>query len=185
MSEAMERFPVAGAPDTERYIDPSARLGFGCLVWRWANVLADVVIGNRVMIGSGTEIGRGSRIGEGTRIQAHCFFPSNSLIGEYVFVGPGVVCTDDRYPRVSLGSNGYHPEPPVIESFASIGAGAVLMPGVHIGRGARIAAGAVVTRDVPTAGAVRGVPAQAFIPGGGWSPSFDFYQPPAAARAEG
>lgn len=90
------------------------------------------------------------------------FIPSNAKIGSDVFVGPNVTMTDDRYPRTLKEGETYKAEPPVIEDGASIGAGAILLPGVRIGKNARVAAGAIVTRDVMDGGAVIGAPAKTF-----------------------
>ncbi len=152
------------------FVDRSARIGCGVKVWHCARVLADVVLGDDVMIGGGTEIGRGSIIGNGTRIQANCFLPSHSQIGARVFIGPNVVFTDDRYPCVHLPNDPpYVAMPPVVEDHASIGAGAVILPGVRIGRGARVAAGAVVTEDVPAFTMALGVPAREKPVPEGWT----------------
>jgi UDP-2-acetamido-3-amino-2,3-dideoxy-glucuronate N-acetyltransferase len=143
------------------HIEGSALIGAGSKVWWYAVVLQDVRIGVNCSIGSHTEIGRGSRIGDQTRIGAQCFLPPNSVVGCSVFIGPGVVFTDDRFPRIHTPEEPpYHAEPPVIEDGANIGAGAVILPGVRIGRKAFIAAGAIVTRDVPAGGHVRGQPAR-------------------------
>lgn len=140
-------------------IHPSAKIGARSVVWANVGILAGVVVGEDVSIGRGSEIGRGSHIGDGTRIGWNCFFPPNASLGKRVFVGPGVVCCDDRHPKVG-GDAPYHAEPPVIGDDASIGAGSVLLPGVRIGRGANIGAGAVVTKDVPVGAHVRGEPAR-------------------------
>ena len=140
------------------FIDPSAILPATSTVWHYAVVLAKVRIGESVSIGSGCEIGRGTIIGDRTRIGAHVFLPPNTTIGADVFVGPGVVCTDDKHPR--CGNSDYIAEPPMIEDGASIGAGAVLLPGVRIGKNARVAAGAIVTKHVPADGHVLGFPAR-------------------------
>lgn len=142
-------------------IHPSAVIGSGSTVWHFAVVLQDVVIGTYCSIGSGTEIGRGTTIGDRSRIGAQVFFPPNTRIGMNVFVGPGVKCTDDRHPVVSLAGPGYIAEPPTIGDFASIGANATILPGVRIGARARIGAGAIVSKDVPADGHVRGEPARA------------------------
>lgn len=143
------------------FVDPSAKVPASTSVWHFARVLADVVIGQHCSIGGGTEIGRGSTIGDYSRIGANCFLPPNAKIGQYVFVGPGCVFTDDRYPRVPApGDPPYDARPPIIEDGASIGAGAVILPGIRIGMGARVAAGSVVTHDVAPGTVVKGSPAR-------------------------
>lgn len=143
-----------------RYIDATAIVPSTTLAqcWHFCRILADVVMGEHCSVGGGTEIGRGSRIGDHSRIGANAFLPPNSRIGRYVFVGPGVVFTDDKHPRIPApGDPPYDAQPPVVDDGASIGAGCVILPGVHIGAGARIAAGTVVTKDVPAGKTVRGV----------------------------
>lgn len=141
-------------------IAASARLGERSVVWHFSTILSDVVIGDDCSIGSHAEIGRGSSVGDRSRISAMVFLPSFSRIGSDVFIGPGVIFTDDRYPRTLKPGETYRAEPPVVEDGASIGAGSVILPGVTIGAGALIAAGSVVTRDVPAQGHVRGEPAR-------------------------
>lgn len=140
------------------FIDPSATYQAGTVIWHYSVVLAKVRIGADCSIGSGCEIGRGTIIGDRTRIGAHVFLPPNSTIGSDVFVGPGVTCTDDKHPRA--GNADYIAEPPIIEDGACIGAGAILLPGVRIGANARVAAGAIVTKDVIADSHVLGFPAR-------------------------
>jgi acetyltransferase-like isoleucine patch superfamily enzyme len=159
MLELYQRDKLGAIPSVQMcFIDPSATVGVGTKVWHYSCVLADVVLGDSVNIGSGCEIGRGSTIGNRTRIGAHVFLPPNSTVGADVFIGPGVICTDDKHPR--CGNSDYIAEPPIIEDGASVGAGAVLLPGVRIGRNARVAAGSLVTKDVPDDGHVLGFPAR-------------------------
>jgi len=139
-------------------IDPTAKIGARTKVWHWTVILADVEIGEDCNIGSMVEIGRGCKIGSGTRIGSGVFLPPNSIIGRNVFIGPGTIMTDDRYPVVR--NPGYNAEPPIIEDSASIGASAVLLPGVRIGYRAQVGAGAVVTRNVDAGAIVRGEPAR-------------------------
>jgi acetyltransferase-like isoleucine patch superfamily enzyme len=141
------------------FIDPSARIGGGTKVWHFAVILQDVVIGENCSIGSHAEIGRGCIIGDGTRIGKGVFLPPDSIVGDHVFIGPNSVFTDDRYPKA--GNRDYVAEPPRICDFAAIGAGAVILPGIVIGSHAMIGAGAIVTRNVPEYGMVRGEPARA------------------------
>lgn len=140
------------------FIDGTATIGDGSTVWHFAVVLADAVIGNDVSIGSGAEIGQGTVIGDNSRIGSGVFLPSNSVVGRNVFIGPRACFTDDRMPYVN--HDDYLAEPPVLRDGCSVGAGAVVLPGVMIGENARVGAGAVVTRNVPPHSLVRGEPAR-------------------------
>jgi UDP-2-acetamido-3-amino-2,3-dideoxy-glucuronate N-acetyltransferase len=114
-------------------------------VWQFAHVMNGASIGEHASVGACTEIGRFSRIGDHTRIGYGCFLPNHTQVGSRVFIGPRVVMCDDKHPR---SGRTYKPAPPVIEDDVSIGAGAVILPGVRLGRGCIVGAGAVVTRDV-------------------------------------
>jgi len=142
------------------FIDPTAKLGKNVKVWQFASVLKDAVLGDNVQIGANAEIGRGSVIGENSRISHGVFLPSNSQIGKNVFIGPSVVFTDDKNPV--CGNTNYIAQPPVLEEWASVGAGAVILPGVRIGKGALVGAGAIVTHDVPEGTIVKGNPARIY-----------------------
>ncbi len=101
------------------------------------------------------EIGTGVVIGENCIISAHTFIPPCVTIGNDVFIGPGVVFTNDKYP----------PGPKdkwlstFVEDGVSIGAGVVILPGVTIGRGSKIGAGSVVTHDITYSDWIYGNPA--------------------------
>lgn len=150
-------------------VDHTAEVGEGSTIWANAGILAKCKIGRNVSIGRGAEIGRASIVGDNTRIGWGSFFPPNSQIGRDVFVGPGVICTDDKHPTIHRPwEPPYHAQPPVIGDGAAIGAACVILPGITIGTGARIAAGSVVTKDVPPYTAVRGGPARFFDPPPAW-----------------
>ena len=85
-------------------------------------------------------------IGEDCKIQAFAYIPDNVRIGNNVFIGPGVIFTNDKYPPSGGTWKGYPPTE--VKNGASIGAGAIILPGVTIGISARVAAGAIVTKDV-------------------------------------
>lgn len=143
-------------------VDPEARFGKNCTVWQYATICAGTVIGEDCVIGSCVWIGRNCRIGKGVRFNHGCFIPNGTIIEDFVFLGPHVTLTDDKRPLA--GNKKYKAEPPVISEWASIGAGAVILPGVKIGAGAMIGAGAVVTRDVAASVVAIGMPARAMVP---------------------
>lgn len=140
------------------FIDPTVKQGKNVRVWQFATVLKDVVLEDNVQVGACAEIGRGSVVGEGTRIGHGVFLPPNSRVGKNCFIGPSVTFTDDKNPV--CGNAEYHAQPPTMEDWSSIGAGAVILPGVTIGEHALVGAGAVVTKDVPPHAIVKGNPAR-------------------------
>lgn len=113
-------------------------------------------IGDNCLIGPFVEIQKEVKIGKNTRIQSHSFICSKVTIGENVFIGHGVVFINDRYPPR------YEPEfweEIIIEDDVAIGSNATILP-CKIGKGALIAAGSVVTKDVPPKKIVAGNPAR-------------------------
>lgn len=96
------------------------------------------------------------RFGNGVRIMSHVYIPSRTWFGDNVFVGPGVTFLNDRLPgRVEIMTT---PKGATIEDDVMIGGGCTIMPGVMIGERSFIAAGAVVTKDIPPRSFVVGVP---------------------------
>jgi acetyltransferase-like isoleucine patch superfamily enzyme len=100
-------------------------------------------IGDRTAIGTATVIDGNTSIGNDVSLQSMVYIPTNTTIGDHVFIGPNAVLTNDRYPP-SGSLKG-----PIIKTGAAIGANATILPGVCIGEGALVAAGSIVTRDVP------------------------------------
>jgi acetyltransferase-like isoleucine patch superfamily enzyme len=113
-------------------------------------------IGSRVAVGTATIIEGDTTIGSDVRIQSAAFIPTHTTVGPGVFIGPHAVLTNDRYPPSG------HPElrGPVLLDRSVIGANATVLPGIVVGEGACVAAGAVVTRDVPPGKLAIGVPAR-------------------------
>jgi acetyltransferase-like isoleucine patch superfamily enzyme len=114
------------------------------------------VAGDHVVIGTNTVIDGTVSIGNFVKIESNCYIPTHTTIGSRVFFGPGVTLTNDRYP-LKLRDE-YVPQGPVIEDGVTLGGGVVVLPGVRIGHDSFVAAGAVVTKDVPPLSLVRGVP---------------------------
>jgi acetyltransferase-like isoleucine patch superfamily enzyme len=113
-------------------------------------------IGDHVTVGTGTTIDGNVQIGSYVKLESHVYIPTHAQIGSYVFIGPGAILTNDRYPLRRRDE--YEPTGPILEDSVTIGAGAVVLPGVRVGKGSIVAAGAVVTRDVPEWSMVVGVP---------------------------
>lgn len=119
-------------------------------------IRAEVTAGDRVVIHHKCTLEGRIRIGSGVKIMAHVYIPSTTEIGNRVFIGPGTTFLNDRHPmRRAAPVAG-----PRIEEHVTIGGGVTVCPGLCIGRGAFIAAGAVVNRDVPPGVLARGVPAR-------------------------
>lgn len=128
--------------------------------------LYDCTIGAGTRIGTFVEIQKGAVIGERCKISSHCFVCEGVTIEEGVFLGHGVMFTNDLYPR-ALAETGelqtdadWLLEHTLVKRGASIGSNAVILPGITIGEHALVGAGSVVTRDVPDDAIVAGVPAR-------------------------
>lgn len=141
------------------------RLGAGAAVGPWCN-LYGCEVGDATRIGPFVEVQRGARIGARCKVGSHSFVAAGTVIEDEVFVGHSVQFCNDRYPR-SVNERGepkgppdWTLEPPLVRRGASIGSGAVVLPGVTVGEGAVVGAGAVVTRDVPAGETVAGNPAR-------------------------
>ena len=102
-------------------------------------------IGNNVSVGSSSIIEGKCKIGNNVSIQSMVYIPTDVTIEDNVFIGPNSVLTNDKYPP----RGGKNLLGPVIRKGASIGANSTILPGISIGSGSLVAAGAVVTRDVP------------------------------------
>jgi UDP-2-acetamido-3-amino-2,3-dideoxy-glucuronate N-acetyltransferase len=139
--------------------------GDGVVVFSFVN-LYGCRIGDGSRIGPFVEIQRDAAVGARCKVSSHSFVCTGVVLEDEVFVGHGVVFTNDRHPRATTdegalkGDADWSLEPTLVRRRASIGSGAVVLAGVTIGEGATVGAGAVVTRDVPAGGVVAGNPAR-------------------------
>jgi acetyltransferase-like isoleucine patch superfamily enzyme len=123
-------------------------------------------IGDETKIGTFVEIQKNSIIGKRCKISSHSFICEGVEIADEVFIGHGVLFTNDNYPRATTMEGLVQAEPdwellPTrVRRRASIGSNATILPGITIGENAMIGAGAVVTRDVPDYAIAVGVPAR-------------------------
>lgn len=143
-----------------------AEIGEGSSVWHLAQVREGAVLGANCVIGRGAYIGTGVELGDNCKVQNYALVYEPAKLADGVFIGPGVVLTNDTFPRAvnpdgSLKSaHDWEPVGVDIARGASIGARAVCVAPVRIGEWATVAAGSVVTRDVPNFALVAGVPAR-------------------------
>jgi acetyltransferase-like isoleucine patch superfamily enzyme len=147
-------------------VDDRAAVGPGTRVWHLAQIREGAVVGRDCVIGRGAYLGPGVRVGDRCKIQNHALVYEPAVLEDGAFVGPAAVLTNDPLPRAvnpdgSLKSAAdWHAVGVVVRSGASIGARAVCVAPVTIGRWALVGAGAVVTRDVPDHALVVGSPAR-------------------------
>jgi UDP-3-O-[3-hydroxymyristoyl] glucosamine N-acyltransferase len=133
-----------------------ARLGPGAIVGDQAYVRERAVLGERTVVGRGTAVDNDVTIGARVRIQTDVYVTAYSEIEDDVFVGPGVLTTNDS--TMARHDESYDVRGARLRRACRIGGAAVLVPGVEVGEEAFVAAGAVVTKDVPARGVVMGVP---------------------------
>ena len=136
----------------------SSDIGAGTRVWAFAHILPGARIGSDCNICDGVFIESGVVVGDRTTVKCGVQLWSGVRLGDDVFVGPNATFTNDNFPR----SRKYLAKflETVVENGASIGANATLLPGITVGSGAMIGAGAVVTRSVPPNAIVAGNPAR-------------------------
>ncbi|MEW2045989.1 N-acetyltransferase [Streptomyces sp. NBC_00377] len=147
-------------------VDASAEIGAGSSVWDLAQIREDARLGEGCVVGRGAYVGSGVRMGDNCKLQNYALVYEPAELGDGVFIGPAVVLTNDHNPR-SVDPDGNQKRGGDWEAVgvriadgASIGARAVCVAPITIGRWAMVAAGAVVTKDVPDFALVVGVPAR-------------------------
>jgi acetyltransferase-like isoleucine patch superfamily enzyme len=133
-----------------------ATIGEGSIVGDQAYVRERAAIGSDTVIGRGSAVDNDVTIGDHVRVQTLCYLTAFSVVEDHVFVGPGASTTNDD--TMSRHDAAYALRGATLRRACRIGGSVVICPGVEVGEEAFVAAGAVVTRDVPARGVVMGVP---------------------------
>ena len=147
-------------------VSPDATVGAGTRIWNGAQVREGAVIGSECNIGKDVYVDRGVVVGDRVKIQNGACLYRGLTVEDSVFIGPHATFTNDRYPRAVTPEGNlqtdddWQAEPTLVRRGASIGAGAVIISGLTIGRWAMVGAGSIVARDVPEQALVIGNPAR-------------------------
>ncbi len=147
-------------------VSDQANIGAGTSIWHQAQIRERTHIGQNCILGKGVYVDFDVTLGDNCKLQNNVFVYHPAAVGDGVFLGPGVIITNDKRPRavnpdMSLKiDSDWEVAPIEIGDGAAIGAGSVIVAGVKIGRWAMVGAGSVVTKDVPDHGLVYGNPAR-------------------------
>lgn len=142
------------------YIDEDVKIGEGTKIWHFCHIQRGARIGKNCSLGQNVNVSNSVFIGDGCKIQNNVSIYEGVELENFVFCGPSCVFTNDLTPRARYpkGRMGY--KKTLVKEGASIGANATIVCGHTIGKGAMVAAGAVVTKDVPDFALVAGTPAK-------------------------
>jgi UDP-2-acetamido-3-amino-2,3-dideoxy-glucuronate N-acetyltransferase len=139
------------------YIDDPCEIGAGTKVWHFSHVMPRCRIGKKCILGQNVHVATGVVIGDNVKIQNNVSLYDGAVIEDDVFLGPSCVLTNITNPRSQIVRRSLY-EKTLIRRGASVGANATIVCGITVGRYAFIAAGAVVTKDVPDYALIIGVP---------------------------
>lgn len=141
------------------YVDEGAEIGAGTRIWHFSHVLSGARIGSRCNLGQNVCIAGGAIIGNNVKIQNNVSVFSGIEVEDDVFLGPSCVLTNVCNPRAEVDRKNFY-EKTIIKKGATIGANSTIVCGITLGRYSFVAAGAVVTSDLPDYAFCLGVPAK-------------------------
>lgn len=138
----------------------SADVGPGTRIWAFAHVMAGASVGRDCNICDGAFIESGAVVGDRVTVKNAVLVFDRVIVADDVFLGPGVVFTNDRNPRAEVKKSGGALDPTIVRRGATLGANVTVVAGVTLGEGCFVAAGSVVTRDIGAYALVMGSPAR-------------------------
>lgn len=141
------------------YIDDNVIIGRNSKIWHFCHIMSNTEIGERCIIGQNAVIGPDVRIGNGCKVQNNISIYKGVELEDEVFCGPSMVFTNVLNPRAFIEKK-HEFRKTIVKKGATLGANSTIICGNTIGRYAMVAAGAVVTKDVPDYALVAGVPAR-------------------------
>ena len=142
------------------YIDDNVEIGEGTKIWHFCHIQSGARIGKNCTLGQNVNVSNDVVIGNGVKIQNNVSIYEGVELKDNVFCGPSCVFTNDLTPRAAYPKGRENYKKTIVKEGATIGANATIVCGHTIGRYAMIAAGAVVTSDVPDFALMVGVPAR-------------------------
>ncbi len=143
------------------YVDEGAQIGNNTKIWHFSHVMGKAKIGNNCSLGQNVFVANNVIVGDNCKIQNNVSLYEGIILEDYVFCGPSMVFTNVKTPRCEFPRNTSDDYgTTLVKRGASIGANATIVCGVTLHQSAFVAAGAVVTKDVPAYAIVAGVPAQ-------------------------
>jgi UDP-2-acetamido-3-amino-2,3-dideoxy-glucuronate N-acetyltransferase len=138
-------------------VDPGAEIGAGSKIWHFAHISAGARIGEKCIFGQNTFVADGVQVGRNVKVQNNVAIYTGTVIEDDVFLGPSCVLTNVTNPRSQINRHSLY-EKTLVRRGTTIGANATIVCGITLGCYSFIAAGAVVTKDVPDYALIQGVP---------------------------